>query len=298
MKPLVLSAALAAALAGSAAAQQQVLQERLDLAALARIRDEGTNRSYLDSMAQQLLDGIGSRLTGSTGLRRAQQWAAETMRGWGLANVQIEPWDSLFGRGWERVSFSGRMVEPVVQPLRAEPAAWSGSTRGAVTCPVILLEVTDTTQLAQYRGRLRGACVMYDRWTPVGPEFEPRTRRLSAESLLVWGAREPAPPPQGGPPGGPGPGGNPQFQAQQQFQRAFVQFLRAEQPAVLLRQTSTAWTYGVLRTGGHPDGAIARDSAYEPTPRSSSRRSSTASCGGSRSAACRPGWRSTCRTDG
>lgn len=109
------------ALAAPLAAQDRVLAERLDLAALERIRDEGMNRSSIDSLAQQLLDGIGPRLTASSGLRRAQQWATETFRRWGLAGVQLEPWDSVFGRGWERVSYSGRFIEPFVQPLRADP---------------------------------------------------------------------------------------------------------------------------------------------------------------------------------
>src|SRR5688572_15863471 len=139
-----LALAILGVCAAPLAAQERVLEERLDLAALERIRDEGMNRSHIDSLAQQLLDGIGPRLTASSGLRRAQQWATETFRRWGLANPQLEPWDSLFGRGWERVSYSARFIEPFVQPLRAEPSAWSGSTRGTVTCSVVLLEIQDT----------------------------------------------------------------------------------------------------------------------------------------------------------
>ena len=66
-------------------------------------------RSKVDTLAQQLLDGIGPRLTGSSGLRRAQDWAATTLRNWGLANVALEPWDSLFGRGLG----TGQLQRPV-----------------------------------------------------------------------------------------------------------------------------------------------------------------------------------------
>jgi hypothetical protein len=256
------AAALALALAVPAAAQQPVVQERLDYAALARIRDEGMNRSQVDTIAQQLLDGVGSRLTGSTGMRRAQEWAAQTMRAWGLTNVVIEPWDSLFGRGWDRVSFAGRMLEPVLQPLRAEPQAWSGSTRGTVTCPVVYVEVQDTTELARYAGRLRGTCVMYQPWRPIGPEFDPTPRRYDADSILAWSARRPQPPPQ--PQAGPSPQQMQQFQQMQARNRATMALLRREAPAVLL--VPSGWTYGILRTGGHPDGRLARDSAYEPVP--------------------------------
>ncbi len=252
--------ALAAVLAGPAGAAAQVLEERLDLAQLERIRDEGLNRSQIDRLAQELLDGIGPRLTGSTGMRRAQSWAVETLTSFGLANARLEAWDEPFGRGWDRVSYSGRFLEPFVQPLRAEPQAWSGSTRGTVTCNVVLLDVPDTTALAQYAGRLRNACVMWQPWNPIGPEFTHRPRRHEAESLLVWSADRPEPP-------AASPGPSPQFRRFQEMQarnQAFLRFLSAQRPPVLL--VPSGWTYGVLRTGGHPDGRLARDSVYEPIP--------------------------------
>ena len=96
-----LLAALALALVLPLAAQQapQTVQERLDLGVLQRIRDEGLNRSHVDSLAEYLTDAIGPRLTGSGGMKRANEWTAQTFRDWGLANVQIEPWDTTFGRG-------------------------------------------------------------------------------------------------------------------------------------------------------------------------------------------------------
>lgn len=252
-----------ALLAGPVAAQQPI-QERLDMAALERIRDEGLNRSKIDSLAQVLLDGYGSRLTASPGLRRAQEWAAGTLRGWGLVNVNLEPWDSLFGRGWERVSYSGRMLEPVMQPLRAEPQAWSGSTRGAVTCPVVYIDIQDTTELAQYAGRLRGACVMWQPWNPIGPEFTFAPRRVDADTL-IWLSSQPVPEQPRRQAGPPQPNEQMQrFQAAQARNAAIMRFMRREQPAVYL--VGSGWTFGNLRTGGHLDGRLARDSAYEPIP--------------------------------
>ena len=240
------------------AAQRQVLQERLDLAALDRIRAEGMSRSYVDSLAQQLLDGIGPRLTGSTGMRNAQTWALATFQRWGLARAATEPWDSLFGRGWERVSYSGRFVAPFVQPLRAEPMAWSGSTRGTVSCDVVVLEVEDTLQLASQAPRVRDACVMWQRWTPIGPEFEPRPRRFAAESLLAWSAERPDSAAEGR------RDRSPRSRQAEAREAAILRFLRREQASALL--VPSGWTYGLLRTGGHPDGRLARDSAYEPIP--------------------------------
>jgi hypothetical protein len=252
--------AFGAAAGALAQGQQSVLQERLDLAALERIRDEGLNRSQIDVMAQELLDGIGSRLTGSDQLRKAQSWAVERLRGFGLVNVSMEPWDSLFGRGWERVSYSGRFLEPYVQPLRAEPQAWSGSTRGTVTCPVVLLEIQDSTQLAQFAGKLRGACVMWQEWRSIEPEWEFRPRRWDADTLIAWSRQRPEPQQQEGPP----PEVQERMRRQQALNQAMLRFFRRERPAVLL--LPSVWTYGILRTGGHPDGRLARDSAYEPIP--------------------------------
>jgi hypothetical protein len=247
------------------AAQQAppVVQEHVDLAVMQRIREEGLTRSHVDSLAEYLTDVIGPRLTGSSGMRHANEWTAQMFRQWGLANVRIEPWDSSFGRGWERVSYSGRILEPFLEPLSAQPLAWSGSTRGTVTCPVVLLEVEDTLQLAQYAGRLKGACVLRGAPRDIPPEFRPIVRRFSADSLLV----PPAPPRA---PQGPLANLTPEQRAERFRQMRAVAtrinaWLRSQQPAVILEPSS--WTYGMLLVQGGPEAAPARDSAsYEPLP--------------------------------
>src|SRR5688500_3442688 len=93
----------------------QVVSERVDLAAAQRIRAEALDRSKLDSLIGYVTDVIGGRLTNSPGIRRANAWAAETFRSWGLTNVAVQPWDSAFGRGWEQVSLSARVLEPVTK---------------------------------------------------------------------------------------------------------------------------------------------------------------------------------------
>ncbi|MDH4131798.1 MAG: M20/M25/M40 family metallo-hydrolase, partial [Gemmatimonadota bacterium] len=253
--------ALALGLAATPPAGAQVLQERLDLGALAKIREEGLSRSRVDTLAQELLDGIGSRLTGSTGMRRAQDWASATFKAWGLSNVAIEPWDSLFGRGWDRVSYSGRFLAPYEQPLRAEPQAWSGSTKGTVTCDVIRMDIQDTTQLGQYSGKLKGACVMWQPWNPIEPEFNAAPRRHSNDSLLAWSTQKAEPAQPGG---GPNADQMARFREAQARTQAALRFVRKEKPSVFL--VPSGWTYGLLRTGGHPDGRLARDSVYEPIP--------------------------------
>ncbi|HET7583843.1 MAG TPA: M20/M25/M40 family metallo-hydrolase [Gemmatimonadaceae bacterium] len=167
----------------SAGATAQVVQERVDLGVIARIREEAAQHPQAAELERHLTDVIGPRLTGSTGMRRANDWTAETLRSWGLSNVQVEPW-GVFGRGWERVSYSGRMLTPFVQPLHAQPAAWTGSTKGTVTAPAIAV-VGGLDSLSKYAGKLKGAWVLLEEPRPVTPEFDPVIRRQPLDSLLA-----------------------------------------------------------------------------------------------------------------
>jgi hypothetical protein len=257
--------ALIALLSAGPLEGQQVVQERLDLNALARIRDEGLNRSHIDSLAGYLTDVIGPRLTGSTNMRRAQDWARQTFTSWGLANVAAEPWDTLFGRGWDRVSFAARWLEPYVQPLYAMPLGWSGSTRGPITCLVTVAVINDTTDFARYDGRLRGACVLLllpHRDLPAGlreipPEWNPPPRRYDADSLMAWAAQP------------PGSGPTAAQRANQRRTRALQNrlgiWLQAQAPAAILQVSN--WTYGLILGSAGPQARQARDSAnFEPLP--------------------------------
>lgn len=250
--------AVLTALAGAPSAGAQAsVQERVDLTVVARIREEGLGRSQIAELAGYLTDVVGPRLTGSSNMRRANQWTAEKFREWGLGNVAVEPWGR-FGRGWERVSFSGRITEPFVQPLQGSALAWSGSTRGPVTGPVVRVTIRDTGDFAAYRGTLRGAFVMRDTVIAVGPEFDPSALRTPLEELFDTA------PPRGR-----------QFQMtpevrermrrQREMSQRVMDFLRAEHVAGLLQFSSRQ--YAILRPQGGPEAARARDSLrYEPLP--------------------------------
>ena len=251
------------ALALSTAASAQMITERVDLSAVKKIRDEGMNRSKLDGLASYLTDVIGARLTNSPASRKANEWAAETFRSWGLANVKVEPWDTTFGRGWEIVSYSGRILDPWTKPLEAYPQAWSGSTLDArgrpatLTCPVVIFEVRDSTDLARYAGKLKGACVLRGAPAKIAPEFQPSDRRISLEDLLT-----PPPPPAQRAAGG-GQGNFGQGQAAR-LAAAANRLLRTEGVAAVLQPSR--WTYGLILNGGHFEGRAARDSIYNPVP--------------------------------
>ncbi len=236
---------------------QQVVQERVDLAIVQRIRDEGLTRSQVGELASYLTDVIGPRLTGSSNMRRANDWTAEQFRGWGLANVTVEPWGR-FGRGWERVSFSGRILEPYIQPLQGSPLAWSGSTRGTVTGPVVFVEVSDTAGLAKYRGKVRGAWIMRDTAVAVGPDFDPSPLRTPVDRLLDTARQQPPFTP-------PTPEQQARMRAQQELGRRVYDFLRAERAAGVLSFSSRQ--YAILRPQGGPAAQTVRDTlSFQPLP--------------------------------
>ena len=245
-----------------ATAHAQVVSEHVDLSVMQKIRDEGLTRSKLDDLASYLTDVIGARLTNSPASRKANAWAAETFRSWGLANVKEEPWDSAFGRGWEIVSYSGRILDPWPKPLAAYPQAWSGSTLvkgkpATITCPAIVLDVKDSTDLAKYTGKLRGACVLRGAPRVIVPEFTPAETRQTLDELINYQAPQRAAGPAG-------PAGPNNFAAAQQLNAAITRLIHSEQPAAVLQGSN--WTYGMFLNGGHFDGRTARDSVYNPIP--------------------------------
>ena len=100
-----------------------------------RIVDEGMNRSRIMLNAHELLDGIGPRLTISTNMRRAQDWAVAKFTGYGLTNVHREGF--AFGRGWDLIGSSVRLSGPRSMQLTAIPNAWTPPAKG-VTGPVVV----------------------------------------------------------------------------------------------------------------------------------------------------------------
>src|SRR3954467_6846880 len=75
-------------------------QEAPDAAMVQKIREEGLNHSKVMETAFYLTDVSGPRLANSPGLIRAQKWAVEQLKTWGMANAKLEPWGK-FGKGWE-----------------------------------------------------------------------------------------------------------------------------------------------------------------------------------------------------
>jgi hypothetical protein len=159
---------------------------------IARIKDEGMNRSQVMQTLSYLSDVIGPRLTNSPGMKRANNWTLEQMQKWGMQNAHLEAWGP-FGRGWTLKRFSAEVVEPLNVPLIAYPKAWSPGTNGALNAEVVYVDATDEAGLQKYRGKLKGAIVLTGPVREIKAHFEaPGTRLTEKELLALADAPDPA----------------------------------------------------------------------------------------------------------
>ncbi|RDC59891.1 Aminopeptidase Y [Alteripontixanthobacter maritimus] len=124
----------------------------------ARIMDEGLNRSEVQMLAHELVDGIGARLTNSPNMRKAESWAVDKMRDLGLKNVRKEGFE--FGRGWEHLASSATMLTPREVELTATPVAWTPGTNGVIEAEVVVAPISERAHFEAYRGQLAGKIVM------------------------------------------------------------------------------------------------------------------------------------------
>jgi carboxypeptidase Q len=221
------------------AAYAQIAEEAVDLDVVRQIREEGLQHSQIEELGQYLVEVIGPRLTGSPGMKRANEWTVGKFREWGLANAQVEAWGD-FGRGWSQEDYKGRILTPYPQPLHGQPQAWTGSTDGLVRGPAVTIQAETAADAEQYRGQLAGAFLLIEPMADVEPEWEHRDRRASLESLLE-------------PTGEPRRGGMTQAERQAFFARRRAQ--RAVQNAVLeIAQAEGA--NAVLRISNRGDGVL------------------------------------------
>ena len=132
--------------------------ETVDSAAIAKIRDEGLNRSKVMETMFWLTDRYGPRLTGSTEFEEAGDWAVKQLQDWGMTNVRKQRF--AFGRGWSLAKFHATMTEPRVMPIIGMPKAWSRGTNGTLTADVVRVEIAGEADAAKYKGQLKGKIVL------------------------------------------------------------------------------------------------------------------------------------------
>jgi carboxypeptidase Q len=104
-----------------------------------QLRAQETKDSQLMWWLHEVTDVYGPRLTGSPGLKAAQDFAVKQMTQWGFSNVHLEPWN--FNHpGWQNLELEANTVSPFQQTLNVRPAAWTPGTKGPVQGPVLVIE--------------------------------------------------------------------------------------------------------------------------------------------------------------
>ncbi|MBI5771570.1 MAG: M20/M25/M40 family metallo-hydrolase [Verrucomicrobia bacterium] len=248
---------------------------------IARIREEGLNRSKVMETLSYLTDVIGPRVTGSTQMRRANEWTRDQFTAWGLANARLESWGP-FGRGWELKRFSAQIVAPQSIPLIAFPKAWSpGLGDRPLEAEVVHVDIKKAEDFGKYRGQLRGKIVLDGGLQELKMSFDPLANRRSEANLLGLANAEP------GTSGvtrarTPNPLTTPEGRATAALQPRRYQFFADEGVAVLL-QASRLGEAGNLFTQGatvYP----ARAANAEPPPPDTAAKKGPGGRGGPRTA--------------
>jgi carboxypeptidase Q len=178
---LLLTATLAA-LPESAPAQEPVHWD-----VVARIREEGLQRSQVMDLAWYMSDVLGPRLTGSPGMRRAERWVRAKMDSLGFSRTAIEPFGP-HGVGWSNEYTSLHLLAPSYQPLIGYPQAFTPGTAGKVTGEGRIARIRTASDVEQFRGTLRGAIVLSTAPVPAPSRFRPDAVRWTPDSLARMAA--------------------------------------------------------------------------------------------------------------
>jgi len=146
-----------------------------------RIIDQGLAHSQVMQLAEYLDDQIGGRMTNSPQIRQAEAWTQAKFKAWGLKNVHKEGF--AFGRGWSIVSSSVRMIQPRPIQLTAIPVAWTPSTNGTVTAPIIVAPIKKPRDFETYKGKLAGKIVLISLPTDGSEPSEAPFKRYTEEDI-------------------------------------------------------------------------------------------------------------------
>jgi len=219
-----------------------------DLQMASRIREEGFRHSKVMEIESELTDRLGPRLSGSSNLKKANEWTRDALAGYGLQNSHLEGYD--FGRGWALDSVSVRMTAPTGAQLVALPKAWTPSTAGEIKGEVVQMKATTPEELDAYKGKLAGKIVLIGTMRDIQPGSEPLLNRYDDAKLKDLEAYA-----------NPNAAGRnlEEFRKRYFFQRALDKFLAEEKPAVTIEasrgQSGVVFVQGTqaYKTGS-PDG--------------------------------------------
>ncbi|CAM4156510.1 Peptidase family M28 [Pedobacter westerhofensis] len=224
-------------------------QNGSDAQMLARIREEGMSHSKVMQTAFNLTDVSGPRLANSPGLKRAQDWAVNALKTWGIVNTKREPWGK-FGKGWEVQKYYAAITAPYYHAVIAIPKAWTPGTSGPISADVVVIKADSVVDLARYKGKLKGKIVMLDTKPLEERSFKADASRYTDAELTELAAAAPS------------AGGRPRTAGNLlSFRTALNKFYTEEGVGLVLSQSRG--TDGTVFTSG---GTAYADTAKTPAP--------------------------------
>lgn len=161
----------------------QTTPEKVDSSIVAKMKDEGWNRSQVMNYISYMCDVYGARLTGSPEYIAAAEWVKKEMEKIGLENVHLESWGP-FGIGWSLKKFYAHALKPTQYPIIAYPKAWSPGLKGTVRGKLLYLNAANDSALNLFKGRLKNAIVLMGDAREVVAHFNADARRMHDTSLL------------------------------------------------------------------------------------------------------------------
>jgi carboxypeptidase Q len=168
--------------------------------------------SELMANLEYLCDMIGPRLTGSPNLFAANNWTRDKFKQYGLSNAHLEPWT--IETAWTRGEARGRVVLPVEQRILLESAGWSPATIGPLRGPVVHVKAQSKDELSPYKGKLKGAWVLF---SEVSVQPSPKQPKPNLEEAMRRRIRN--------------------YTQQRDFRQEARKFLVAERAAGILRDS-------------------------------------------------------------
>jgi len=154
-----------------------------DWAMIAKIREEGLQRSQVMDLTAYMTDVLGARLTLSADMKRAQTWAKAKMEQIGLQNVILEPFMD-YGVAWDNEYTSIHMLEPDYQMMVGYPLTHTPSTKGKMILAAVIADIQTKTDLAKYKGKLKGVAVLATPPAVIDPvALNAPVNRYTAEEL-------------------------------------------------------------------------------------------------------------------
>jgi carboxypeptidase Q len=195
-RTLSIATAILAASASSVGAQTYTSGDQV----IRRIWTEGMGpSSQAYKLSQVLSDSLGPRLTGTPGIKNANDWIVATYKSWGVdaRNEQYGKW-----RGWRRGTTHIDLMTPRVRSLEGTLLAWSAGTGGkdVTSSTIILPEVRDSTELVAWLPQAKGKFVLVsmpqptcrpdDNWRQYGDSVSFARMRAARDSATRrWSAR-------------------------------------------------------------------------------------------------------------